>query len=108
MIVTKTTEGIKVEYQEPVTNANGTPLVDLALTSIFYDKGQGAVKALDVPATSPTGGGVISQIIQVPVGDNEEIDVKVWAIAVDLSGLPSLPSDVITVRIDNLPPAPPL
>lgn len=108
MIVSKTTEGIKVEYQEPSTNATGTALTDLALTSIYYDKGAGAVKAMDVPASSPAGGGQISQIIQVEIPANEEADIKVWATATDLSGNLSLPSDVVTVRVDNLPPAPPL
>lgn len=104
MPATVTPEGIKVEYTEPTTNENGTPLTDLAKTTIYYDIGAGPVKAVDVPATAPTGGGAISQVITVTIAENTEVDVQIWATATDLSGNESEKSAIATVRVDSLPP----
>jgi hypothetical protein len=108
MPVTVTPEGIKVEYTEPTTNKNDSPLTDLAKTTIYYDIGAGLVKAMDVPATSPSGGGAISQVITVPILPESETDVKVCISATDLSNQESDKSANLTVRYDTLPPAAPV
>lgn len=53
-----------VEYTEPKTNEDGTPLTDLAGTVIEYrydGPGMEWVSLPIVPATSPTGGGIIQK-----------------------------------------------
>ena len=98
---------ITVEYTEPTTNENGAVLEDLSHTSIYYDMGDGAVKAVDVPAANPTGGGVISQAVTVPVTSGMERDVQIWATASDGSGNESAPSETKVVRVDRLAPSAP-
>lgn len=98
---------VTCQYTEPTTNSNGTPLADLHHTSIYYDMGNGAVHAADLPASLMTGGGTISYVISVPVADGEEKDVKFWATATDTLGNTSLPSPQAVKRIDRLAPAPP-
>jgi hypothetical protein len=107
-VATPTATEVMVEYDEPVTNADGTPLQDLKETRIYYQMGSAApTLAATVPATAPTGGGHIAQKVAVPVGPNQEADVTFWATAVDTSGNESVRSSTATVRIDRLPPAPP-
>lgn len=105
--VTVTGTQVTVTYDEPTTNEDGTALVDLDHTSIYYDMGSGTVKAIDVPATSLTGGGTISQIITVPVLAQQEANVSIWATAIDLVGNESVNSSVVVTRIDRLKPSPP-
>lgn len=49
-----------IMYDEPTTNSDGTPLRDLALTTIWCQvQGQPEMKCSDMPATSMNGGGHI-------------------------------------------------
>lgn len=108
MPVSQTPQGLLVEYTEPSTTKTGTPLTDLDHTTIFFDLGSGPQKAVDVPATSANGGGAISQVIQVPVGADQEADVSITVTATDTSGNESTPSNSVAVRVDTLPPASPV
>lgn len=98
---------IDAEYQEPTTNEDGSPLSDLAYTSIFYDMGAGPVNVVDLPASLNTGGGIKNYTFNVPVLAKMESNVLVWATATDTSGNTSDPSVPVDVRIDRLAPAPP-
>ncbi|MBH0191638.1 MAG: hypothetical protein HP492_07740 [Nitrospira sp.] len=64
----------------------GSPLTDLAKTTIYYDLGSGRVLAKDIPATKPTGGGQISQTITVPVQEKGEQPVRICVTATDRHG----------------------
>lgn len=105
--VTVTGTEVTVVYTEPTTNENGSTLVDLNNTSIYYDMGSGTVKVADVPAISLTGGGTVSQVITIPVLDQQEANVNIWATATDLVGNESANSNVEVIRIDRLKPSPP-
>lgn len=98
---------ITLDYTEPTTNKDGSLLTDLDHTTIYYDKGEGTVKAKDVPATALTGGGSISEQFVVPVAEDTEADVNIWATATDTSGNESADSEIITKRIDRLAPGAP-
>ena len=98
---------IKVEYNEPTTNADGTSLMDLDKTTIYYDKGQGTVKAGDILTTRVTGGGTINTTVTIPITNGQEADVSVWATATDKSSNESAKSNIGIIRIDRLPPSPP-
>ena len=45
---------LTISYTEPTTRADGAPLTDLASTTIYYDLGQGFIKAKAVPAHEPS------------------------------------------------------
>lgn len=98
---------VTATYQEPTVTATNTPLTDLASTSISYDLGAGPVRARDVPATAPTGGGIITTTVDIPVAANQEVDVRFWATATDTSGNESARSAEVVRRIDRLPPGAP-
>jgi len=72
VLVKSTKPTVTVSYTEPTTTADGTPLIALDKTTIYYDLGNGPVKAMDVAATKPTGGGQVSQTVKIPIGPNEE------------------------------------
>jgi len=94
-------------YTEPSTNSDNppTPLTDLSHTTIYIQPENGDGFTVTVPATSPTGGGTITEKIIVPVGPNAETNVDVWMTASDLTGNESVDSIVATIRIDRLAPA---
>ena len=98
---------VTVGYDEPTQNTDNSALTDLDHTTIYYDKGAGPVAEATVPATAPTGGGTITTTITVPVLAGEEADVNFWVTASDQSGNESVPSPVITQRIDRLSPKAP-
>ena len=104
---------LTVTYTEPSTNTDGSPLTDLARTNVYTEillPGQTPVKGPNVAASASTGGGAISTTITVPIGATlpiKEANVKVWATATDLSGNESLPSTVVTKRVDQLAPSAP-
>jgi hypothetical protein len=77
---------IKVSYTEPSVTVAGSPLNDLAKTTIYYDLGNGRRPALEVPATKPTGGGQISKTIIVPIQTQNEQIVKICTSATDGHG----------------------
>ena len=103
--VTPTGTILTVDYDEPTTNANSSPLTDLKETVVWYALGgQPAVVCVTTPASQPTGGGHLSVACTVPVLDGQEVEVTVTATAADLSGNRSLPSDPVIRRIDRLAP----
>ena len=103
--VTPTGTILTVDYDEPTTNADGTPLTDLKETVVFYAfPGQPPVLCVTTPATTPAGGLHRSVACTVPVTEGQEIDVTVTAVGGDLSGNSGAPSDPVVIRIDRLAP----
>ena len=99
---------VNATYTEPTTNADGSPLIDLASTSVWFQiPGQASVKGPTVPASSSVGGGAINTTVTVPIVAGQEANVGFWATAIDLSANESAPSPKVTLRIDRLAPAPP-
>lgn len=84
--VSATKQSVKISYTEPSVSIVGSPLTDLAKTTIYYDLGSGRVLAKDIPATKPTGGGQISQTITVPVRVNGDQPVRICVTATDRHG----------------------
>jgi len=109
--LTATVEGTQVRlgYEEPTHNKTGTPLSDLAKTSTYYAIPPGSTPHLcgEVPASSPTGGGMIDTVCVVPVLQDQEADVQFFVTASDLVGNESDPSLPVDTRLDFLAPAPP-
>lgn len=84
--VSETHPQVRVSYTEPSTTVEGTPLADLSKTSIYYDFGEGRILAKNIPATTPAGGGAISETILVPIRKKEEHSVKICVTATDQLG----------------------
>jgi len=106
---TPTATEVLAECDEPTTNVDGSPCDDLAFIRFYYQKSaaEAPVMALQVNASSPSGGGHVSARFQVPVAQDQQADVQFWATAVDTTGNESDRSEVRTVRIDRLRPSPP-
>lgn len=108
VIITTSGEEVTATYTEPTTNLDGSPLKDLAFTSVFHDYGGLEILARpSIPATSPLGGGDISTKFVVPVPQGVEIDVNFWARAEDDNGNFSPKSNIATKEIDHLAPSAP-
>jgi hypothetical protein len=71
---------------EPTTSLNRQPLTDLTKTTIYFDLGEGLVRAKDVPASRTTGGGKISESIIIPLAQRKEAVVAVCMTASDRRG----------------------
>ena len=78
---------ITMTYTEPTTNEVGKPLTNLAKTTIYYDVGKGLVRAKEVPATNPQGGGKITESIQIPLGSKKTADATICITATSDKGL---------------------
>lgn len=98
---------VTVTYQEPGTSADGSPLSDLSHTTIYHNFGGPKIEAARAPAAAPSGRGLITQTITIPVAENQEVNVEIWATATDLSGNESGESSRVVKRIDRLAPAAP-
>jgi len=100
--------GLEYSYKEPSTNVNGSPLIDLDHTEIFVDVGAGPAKVMDVPASSPNGGGDVVQILQNPFSEGQEGTVTAFSIAVDDNGNQAVKGGEATADVDFLAPSPTL
>lgn len=72
---------------EPTTQADGTPLTNLAKTSIYRNYGKGFIKTKDVPATSASGGGKITETLTVAVDPGKSIDLTICVTATNSLGV---------------------
>lgn len=97
-----------VSYTEPAVNADGTPLHDLHHTTIYYQIGMTApVRLIDVNATTPEGGQIVTGTVTVPVPENAETVVRIFVSASDVVGNESGKSVSNDQLIDHLPPGAP-
>ena len=110
VVFTESGAELTVEYDEPTTNVDGTPLADLSKTTIaitvMHPSG-GAPQVIDVPASRPQGGGHVIRKITVGIGIDKpikEANVEARITATDTVGNQSDPA-VATVRVDKLRPA---
>lgn len=108
-VVVKNTNNVSYVYQEPSLNKDGSPLRDLKETRAYARVGSGPASVVKIqPASSLTGGANVQVDAVLPVLEDQEADVACWTTAVDLVGNESVPSNVVTVRIDRLAPANPI
>lgn len=108
MKAVQTGSTIKVTYQEPTTNSDGTPLEDLERTEVTADWGAGPQVVATVPASAATGGAEQSPEFVVPAVDGVVTNVSIFANAFDIRGNKSQSSEVIAMSIDLLAPAAPI
>lgn len=93
-------------YTEPTTNIDTSPLSDLDYTTIYYRINTAVrVKAVDIPATSINGGGVINESFTIEGLIGKETNVVIIYTATDLSGNESEEFVEPTIRIDQLTPS---
>lgn len=78
---------LTVQYQEPTTQQDGSPLKDLMKTSIYTDLGGGFVKIRDIPASSPSGGGMVKETIPLNAQMKLKKRFKICVTATDRRGL---------------------
>jgi hypothetical protein len=99
---------VTLTYKEPATNADGSALSDLKLTTVYYSVNGGAtVKGLETLASSVTGGASRTVTLNIPIVDSKETVLKFWATATDESLNESLQSVTVVKRIDKLAPSAP-
>jgi len=72
-----------IDYREPTTKADGTPLQGLASLRLYWRVDDGPETVVTLPASSPTGGLVRSFVLTVPATSGT---LSVTLTAVDVSG----------------------
>ena len=110
--VVQTGATVAINYTEPSENAASpegviTALTDLAFCTLYYNTGSGPVKAVDIPASSPTGGQPMVVSYTVPFTPGMEADVTFSLTATDTSGNESAHSASVGKRVDMLAPGVP-
>ena len=108
--VTQNDVNLRVVYTEPTVTQQGTPLDDLAYTTITVMDGTVMLAEMDIPATALTGGGTITQdILFTPVpGEKKTYTVNVTASDTNIDPKPneSLPATA-SVLVDREAPGVP-
>ena len=108
IVVTPTGATADVDYTEPATNADGTPLTDLSHCNVYAKPATDAeIKFPNVPASAPTGGAARTVNIAVAALPGASTSYAVTASCTDLTGNESLRSPVVNLVVDRLAPAPP-
>jgi|CXWL01.1.fsa_nt_gi hypothetical protein len=82
---------VTVIYTEPTTTIDDKPLTSLGKTVIYYDLGHGLVKAKEVPASKPSGGGEVSEVIAIPLGKSADKMVTICVTAENAEPTPPRP-----------------
>lgn len=97
-----------VTYTEPTTNVDGAELNNLKETQVFYSvDGALPVAATPTPASTPSGGVVVTTSIIVELTPGMAHTVSVFVRAIDTSGNISHDSSTDTVTVDLLAPGAP-
>ena len=97
----------KTACVEPTASEDGSALTDLDKITIYYSIDGGVlIKAKDVAATSPTGGGEVRETIAIS-GLGNQADIQFRYTATDLSGNESGQLVDNVIRIDSMPPSEP-
>ena len=84
--ITEASPVITISYVEPTTQANGSPLKNLAKTTIYQDEGNGYKKTKDVPASNPEGGGKITETLSFSVTPGTSIETTICVTATNSFG----------------------
>ena len=77
---------LTVTYSEPSTRGNGQPLNNLSHTTIYVGTGINLTKMKEVAATSPSGGGNISEVVHFPITQKQGMEVRICITATDAEG----------------------
>lgn len=86
MTITAQNPSITVSYKEPTTRVDGTPLTNLAKTTIYQNQGSGFIRTKEVPATNSKGGGQISETLLIQLGPDKSIDTTICVTATNSHG----------------------
>lgn len=105
---------ITINYTEPVTNADGSDLLDLDHTNVYYTKDSDGIRVQvtsdnqtgsDINASALTGGGGIEVIFTVPVSPGEDTDISIIATTTDDAENESNDSPTVVLNVDKQAPA---
>lgn len=95
----------EITATEPTANVDGTPLTDLKYSSLYYQFDDDEwVFIVDIPATSPAGGGAIKHTFTIDIPEGKELNMRLVGICFDSTGHESEIAYSDTIRIDTLPP----
>ncbi len=85
--ITAKNQSVAISYTEPTTQADGSPLTNLAKTSIYRNHGKGFIRTKDVPATNAKGGGQITETVFIAVGPGETLETTICVTATNSLGV---------------------
>lgn len=106
LTATQSGVNVEVEYKEPTTTVNATPLTDLESTNVtILDAVGNPLQSRSIAATSPNGGGAIKETFTVSAPANRETPYTFEVRAVDDNKNASEPKSA-TIVIDKEPPGP--
>jgi hypothetical protein len=107
-ILDNSTVSVDAMYDEPTLDSTGTPLLDLAYTSVYYKVGASPlVVGAKTIATQAQGGGRITVMLIVPAPVDAVTKIDFYVSATDFVGNESAKSAPVPFTIERLAPAVP-
>lgn len=118
-LIDSATAQVDASYTEPGAQEDGTPLTDLAYTSVYYSPVLGAIAVGAAPllgpivvgakvnASSVAGGAEIATTLIVPAPVGKTSTFAFQASATDLTGAESAKTSPVFFVIDRVSPAQP-
>ena len=118
-LIDQATAQVEASYDEPSLQEDGSPLVDLAYTSVYYSPVLGPILVGQAPTLGPvvvgakvnasavTGGGSIATTLIVPAPTGTTSTFAFQASATDLTGTESAKTPAVFFVIDRVSPATP-
>lgn len=79
--------GLTVSYREPATNATGSPLTNLLLTSVYLSSPTGQTQVIRIWTNNPRGGGTVTIRNIIPAAPQ----VRICVTATNIAGQESAP-----------------
>lgn len=99
---------LDLTFTEPSVNSDGSPLLDLAFSTIYLVTPDAKLKVLAIPASGVAGGKVQNAPVVVNAPAGQKTDLLFEVTSTDVAGNESLPDVAILITVDRIAPAAPL
>ena len=107
-VIDQATVSVEALYNEPAVNVDGSPLADLAYTSVYYKANGGStVEGVKIPASKPAGGGGVQVTLLVPAPVNTRTMLDFWVTGTDTHGNVGPESTHVAFEVERISPAAP-
>ena len=99
---------LELSFTEPAINSDGSPLLDLAFSTIYLVTPDTKLKVLSIPASGVVGGKLQNApvVVSAPAGQKTELLFEVTS--TDISGNESAADVAVRIMVDRIAPASPL
>lgn len=106
-LVDSSTVEIQGDFIEPTKSSDGSPLTDLAYSTIYITSPAGTIKSPQIPASKAAGGGARSLLMLISAPNGAKTTVSFSATSTDIAGNESSKTPPVVFVIDRVGPETP-